>query len=212
MAGARWPVSISLGILLLATGAVSAQTPPSPAAPQLKPVTGFVSSFEIMRTVREAGFDPLVPPLREGSTYVLRATDFRGILMRVVLDARTGTIRDVTRIVPANAEDLGAAPPYEAPPGYADSPYGEPVGLAPPAPRVGPAAPPPTVAHPAAATHKTTPPLPRPRPAALAVQKSSSPGAVATSGQPKVERGKSASVGANPVTAAPKTTPLPFND
>jgi hypothetical protein len=34
---------------------------------------------------------------------VLRATDFRGIPTRVVLDARTGVIRDATRIVPAQS-------------------------------------------------------------------------------------------------------------
>ena len=39
---------------------------------------------------RLAGFDPLALPLREGTTYVIRATDFRGILMRVVVDARSG--------------------------------------------------------------------------------------------------------------------------
>jgi hypothetical protein len=98
-------------------------------------VTGFVPTFEIMRTVRSAGFDPMAPPLREGTTYVLRATDYRGILMRVVLDARTGAIRDVTRIVPAASGSLGVVlPPYGPPaypppaytsPAYA-SPYGEP--------------------------------------------------------------------------------------
>jgi hypothetical protein len=41
--------------------------------------------------------------MREGTSYVLRATDFRGIPMRVVLDARTGVIRDATRIVPADS-------------------------------------------------------------------------------------------------------------
>ena len=44
--------------------------------------------YEVTKLVRSAGFDPLAPPLREGSTYVLRATDFRGILMRVVVDAQ----------------------------------------------------------------------------------------------------------------------------
>ena len=63
-------------------------------------MTGFVSSYEITRIARSAGFDPLAPPLREGTIYVLRATDYRGILMRVVIDARTGAIRDANRIVP----------------------------------------------------------------------------------------------------------------
>jgi hypothetical protein len=73
--------------------------PAVPPPPKLE--TGFVSPYEIMRTVRSAGFHPVSRPLREGASYVLRATDFRGIPTRVVLDARTGVIRDATRIVPA---------------------------------------------------------------------------------------------------------------
>ena len=61
-----------------------------------------------MRTLRSAGFDPLAPPLREGTIYVARATDYRGILMRVVLDARTGAIRDANRIVPGPGNYAGA--------------------------------------------------------------------------------------------------------
>jgi hypothetical protein len=81
---------LSLVLPLLASASADAQTP----------VTGFVPPYEIVRTVRAAGFDPLAPPLREGTTYVLRAMDFRGILMRVVVDAHTGAIRDANRIVP----------------------------------------------------------------------------------------------------------------
>ena len=71
-----------------------------------------------MRTLRSAGFDPLAPPLREGATYVARATDYRGILMRVVLDARTGAIRDANRIIPGPGSSMqfGALPPYEEAP------------------------------------------------------------------------------------------------
>ena len=92
LAAGVFALSIALPITLpiLASAAAYAQTP----------VTGFVPPYEIVRTVRAAGFDPLAPPLREGTTYVLRATDFRGILMRVVVDARTGAIRDANRIVP----------------------------------------------------------------------------------------------------------------
>ena len=77
-----------------------AAAPPPAAPPVTQPVTGFVSSYEITRIARSAGFDPLAPPLREGTIYVLRATDYRGILMRVVIDAHTGAIRDANRIVP----------------------------------------------------------------------------------------------------------------
>jgi hypothetical protein len=169
-------VSFALSLVLLNAAVAAAQAPAS----QPKPATGFVSTFEVMRTVRAAGFDPLVPPLREGTTYVLRATDFRGILMRVVLDARTGAIRDVTRIVPAAPSALGMMPPpYGAPPGYASPPYGSPNQFDAPAAGMGPAqvgAPgqlsqPATVPAATTSTHAQSPPLPRPRPGELASQK-----------------------------------------
>ena len=80
--------------------AAPAPPPPSSSAPTTQPVTGFVSSYEIAKIARTAGFEPLAPPLREGTSYVLRATDLRGALMRVVIDARSGAIRDITHIVP----------------------------------------------------------------------------------------------------------------
>jgi hypothetical protein len=192
--------SASVAFLLLAA-AVHAQTlpahpspPPVQASPQPKPVTGFVSSYEILRTVRAAGFDPLSPPLREGTSYVLRATDFRGILMRVVLDARTGVIRDVTRIVPAMPGPYGMiALPYGPPP-YASLPYGPPPygspaehdaptsvmrpgeeALTPLSPRRSAL---PTATRPAGPVHLSLPPLPRPRPPALASQRSEKTGKV----------------------------------
>jgi hypothetical protein len=134
---------------------------------QPKSITGFVPTYEIMRTVRGAGFQPLEPPMREGRTYVLRATDYRGILMHVVLDARTGAIRDVTRIVgpygmmpPPDAPEPYGPPPYALPPGSA--PYGPPPyeeGGAIPHPGVAP-----TARYPAAAARSHAPPMPRPRP------------------------------------------------
>lgn len=81
----------------------AAAAPAQHPVPPPPPFIGFVSTYEIMRTVRSAGFHPMSRPLREGASYVLRATDFRGIPMRVVLDARTGVIRDATRIVPADS-------------------------------------------------------------------------------------------------------------
>ena len=175
-------VSVSVSFLLLAAAGGHAQAPP-PQVP--KPVTGFVPPFEIMRTVRSAGFDPLAPPLREGTTYVLRATDFRGILMRVVVDARTGAIRDVNRIVPGpgTSGQLGMVPPpYGAPYRYDSPPYGAPPEFDAPAPGLGglgpaeesaapPLSQPPavrTAMHPGASA---PPPLPRPRPPAFASRK-----------------------------------------
>ena len=195
--------SLSLAFLLMAAVTGHAQAPAAPPSPlpgqaaqQPRPVTGFVSGYEILRTVRAAGFDPLAPPLREGTTYVLRATDFRGILMRVVLDARTGVIRDVTRIVPAVPGPYGMmAPPYGPPMAepYGRSPYGSPaeyespgpdmglgedsVGAPPPRPPAKPSVTKPSVAmpsvtRPVSSGRPPLPPLPRPRPAAFASQKS----------------------------------------
>jgi hypothetical protein len=112
---------------------------PSPSPPT--PLRGFVPPYEILRTLRAAGFEPLAPPLREGTTYVVRALDFRGVPMRVVVDAHSGAIRDANRIVagpglygpympgpygPAYYGRL-AAPPYPAAddiePGYGRPPY-----------------------------------------------------------------------------------------
>jgi hypothetical protein len=147
---------------------VTAQVPaPPPAAsPVTQPVTGFVSSYEITRIARSAGFDPLAPPLREGTIYVLRATDYRGILMRVVIDAHTGAIRDANRIVPGpgrygqyyGAPSLYDPADLEAPtvvPSAAEMEPGRPM-----APRSA-----------SRSAMPDIPPLPRPRPAALASRK-----------------------------------------
>ncbi len=226
---AALPAALVASVAMMLVAGAAAQSPPLPpaAAPaQPKPVTGFVPTFEIMRTVRAAGFDPLAPPLREGTTYVLRATDYRGILMRVVLDARTGAIRDVTRIVPAASGSLGVvlppygSPRYDAP--YADPPYGAPIeyegappGLQRPEERAPPQLPPPIAAppvtHAKASTRKLSLPLPRPRPDGLA--SSQRPGASNNTekGSRPSEKGPAAGSGktekaignANPITAQP---------
>jgi hypothetical protein len=171
-------------VLLAAVAPGLAQAlPPQVAAPP-PPPPGFVPPYEITRTVRAAGFDPLAPPLREGTTYVLRANDFRGILMRVVVDARTGAIRDVNRIVssrdmndPGAYGQVGMMPPYGSPPD-AMPPYGIPPELDGPemTPSAQGALPRPPF-RPSAARGTTRvrgamiPPLPRPRPAELASRK-----------------------------------------
>lgn len=146
-----------------------AQSSPS-TAPQT-PLRGFVPPYEILRTVRAAGFEPLAPPLREGTTYVVRAFDFRGVAMRVVVDARSGAIRDANRIVagpglygpympgPYAPVYYGrlAAPPTYAPPDDIEPGYGRP-------PYVG------TSELSSGDRHSFGPnlvPLPRPRPASL---------------------------------------------
>jgi hypothetical protein len=184
---------------------------PPPASPQPKPVTGFVPPYEITRTVRAAGFDPLVRPLREGSTYVLRATDFRGILMRVVLDARTGAIRDVSRIVPADPDQIGmVSPPPGSLPRYG---YEPPTEYGAPAPRRAVPAALPAVP-PAASMRQSYPPLPHPRPAGLTAQKIETPADPPNppSDEPKIgvrNAGAKPSAPADPSKTPP---PAPFND
>jgi hypothetical protein len=146
-AGAFGTAAFSLSFLLLATAFGHAQSPPA-ASPPLPPapLPGFVPPYEITKIVRASGFDPLAPPRREGTTYVLRATDFRGILFRIVVDARSGAIRAANRIVPGSGPYGSAGimaagpypPPYGAPPPYgmiAPPPYGPP-GMA--GPEMGP--------------------------------------------------------------------------
>ena len=144
---------------LFAAAPGRAQVPAPP--PIAQPVTDFVSSYEITRIARSAGFDPLAPPLREGTIYVLRATDYRGILMRVVIDARTGAIRDANRIVPGPGR-YGQF--YGTPSLYDPVDLAEPVMVPSTVEMERPLAP-----H--GATRSALPeipPLPRPRPAALA--------------------------------------------
>jgi hypothetical protein len=171
----------------VASGHAQVSASPPPSSPlALPPTPGFVPPYEITRTVRKAGFDPLAPPLREGTTYVLRATDYRGILMRVVVDARTGAIRDVNRIVPGPGSygpygPYGPAPygrigmvPYDEPPDAALPPYGPPPefdGLAPAGSGLPQSSPHLSVVHPSRAGVTVLPPLPRPRPAELASRK-----------------------------------------
>jgi hypothetical protein len=172
--------AFALAFLLLGGAFGHAQLPP-PQLPPPPPGPGFVPPYEIMRTVRAAGFDPLAPPLREGTTYVLRANDFRGILMRVVVDARSGAIRDVNRIVPGPgyygrtfpvSSAYGAMPDDMTPPYSAQPDYG---GFEPPPnmPSMPPAFPSrtPTARPVSRAAVTVVPPLPRPRPAELASRK-----------------------------------------
>jgi hypothetical protein len=101
---------------VLCATASFAQSSPSASSPP-SPLRGFVPPYEILRTLRAAGFEPLGPPLREGTTYVVRAIDYRGVPMRVAVDARSGAIRDANRIV------AGLYGPYVPGP-YAPAYYG----------------------------------------------------------------------------------------
>jgi hypothetical protein len=145
----------ALCFLLLAAAPSHAQAPPLP-------FPGFITSHEVTRIARAAGFEPVAPPLREGTTYVLRAMDFRGILMRVVVDARSGAIRAVNRIVAGPGfygPPVGMAAPYGFPDGYG-------LGMAPGDEiEVPPTPPMPPFVGRTAVHPVVTPPLPRPRPA-----------------------------------------------
>ncbi|HMG77955.1 MAG TPA: hypothetical protein VK591_04675 [Xanthobacteraceae bacterium] len=159
---------VFVACLLVATPGRAQVTAPPPAPPVTQPVTGFVSSYEITRIARSAGFDPLAPPLREGTIYVLRATDYRGILMRVVIDAHTGAIRDANRIVPGPGrygQFYGAPALYD--PADLEAP-----AIVPSAAEMEPALGRPMGSHGATrSAMPEIPPLPRPRPAALASRK-----------------------------------------
>jgi hypothetical protein len=233
-------VALSLSLLLLAVAQAHAQAPPPPPTvppPSQAPPAeiGFVSPYEIMKTVRSAGFSPLAPPLREGTTYVLRAIDFRGILMRVVVDARTGAIRDANRIVPGPGRfgQMGSMVPPSDDPDFD-------------APAMGPTATMEQPLRPPGARSATSPtvsvPLPRPRPGALAVRKSTDDANAGSSARPrsdpKSEMNRGGSAGAQghaesgdkpgaqinseviptappPTPVAPKETPAvipPLND
>lgn len=177
--GRAFGVVLVACLLAAAPGYAQVSAPP----PATQPVTGFVSSYEITRIARSAGFDPLAPPLREGTIYVLRATDYRGILMRVVIDAHTGAIRDANRIVPGPGR-YGQF--YSAPSLYDPAELAEPVMV----PSTADMEPPlrPLVPH--GATRSALPdipPLPRPRPAALASRKPLDDGNPAAKARPIAE-------------------------
>ena len=122
---------IAFAFCVLSAVSSFAQSFPSPS-PSPTPLRGFVPPYEILRTLRAAGFQPLAPPLREGTNYVVRALDFRGVPVRVVADAHSGAIRDANRIV-AGPGLYGPympgpyAPAYYGPndiePGYGRPPY-----------------------------------------------------------------------------------------
>ena len=191
--------------------ALSALTTATAQSPQtLPPLPGFVGPYEISRIVRSAGFDPLAPPLREGGSYVVRAVDFRGTLMRVVVDGRSGAIRAVNRIVAASEayEPLEMPPPPYAPPppSYAEPPPEmAPPGMGPFEQSAAPSLPPPAPSMAALpAVHVVSsafPPLPRPRPAEFASRKAADEAKSAT--------GKASRAVSAPTASVPKKQPSP---
>jgi hypothetical protein len=84
--------------------------------------------YEILASVRSAGFHPLSRPVRRGPVYVLFAADRYLVDVRVTVDARTGRVMSATRLAgalsehpprgyerapvpPANVPNVGDAPP-----------------------------------------------------------------------------------------------------
>jgi hypothetical protein len=171
----------ALACLALSTVAGHAQVSATSAQFAPLPSVGFMPPYEIARTVRRSGFDPLAPPMREGSTYVVRATDFRGILMRIVVDARSGAIRDVSRIVPGPGSygaQAGMGPgmgpgmaPYGVPSEEMPQPYGQPAEYDVPPASLEEGELPGRGSHAVTRASVTVPPLPRPRPPELAARK-----------------------------------------
>jgi hypothetical protein len=210
----KWGVVRAAGLIAVFVFFAVAQG--AAQAPQtLPPLPGFVPPYEIARIVRSAGFDPLAPPLRQGATYVVRATDFRGILMRVVVDGRSGAIRAVNRIIAASeayGPDETPPPPYGASPAYVEPapPEFAPPGMPPIERSVAPALPsaasaiaPLSIARPAISNF---PPLPRPRPAELASRKAADESKAAV-GKPSL--GPAAPSAAAASKKQPAPTPLP---
>jgi hypothetical protein len=200
--------AVSSVVLLLLAAPGHAQSPPPPVS---QPFPGFVSPYEVMRMVHASGFDPLAPPLREGTTYVLRVTDFRGVLMRVVVDGRTGAFREVTRIVPGPGRygQFYGAPPYGGPAEY-DAAMAVPPDAAGESPLARSAA-----IHPAPASISSgagapgtalVPPLPRPRPAELA---SRSPVDAKPAASPQPVPGPNAETKAETTTNTPSSVSPP---
>jgi hypothetical protein len=193
--------ALCLGCLVSAALSSHAQSqsaaPESLAAPA--PLLGLVSPDEITRIVRAAGFTPLAPARRQGTTYELRATDYRDVLVRVLVDGRSGAIRAVNRIVPPRPEGVvGLMPPPDTGPTLYKPPASEPLPSSPPA---GPSPhdtvaatggipdvpkdaklvtppPPSTTLRSTYAAPDDAQPLPRPRPPDLTTQKARASGKV----------------------------------
>ena len=148
--------------------------------------------YDIATVVRSIGLEPAGPPVRVGMTIVQRATDLAGTPLRVIVDARSGTvlaihpvmIEPADRMPPSDGRPYvyGAPRPYPGPPAYR-GPYGTPYGPYAAAPRpyeyddedvmLPRAAPParPPVAPDRSAAVNPRPPLPKPRPSVPAETK-----------------------------------------
>ena len=123
-----------------------------------------VSPYEIAAIVRSANLQPISRPWRNGANFMVRATNARGEVVNVLVDAYRGRILRIAaaemaptaRLAP-DPRDTGMAPQYDA--------DGNPLPPR-PVPQAAPHAQRPAAEHNrTAAVTPAYPPLPRPRPA-----------------------------------------------
>jgi hypothetical protein len=162
---------------------------------------------EIVLVVRSAGLLPTSEPTLAGATYVVRAVDPYGTPMRVIIDARTGSILSVHRIAATEPPH----PPYGAL-GMRERPYNtaneDTNALVPP--RGIPMRPPPAPDRPLSGAPPVHPPLPKPR-AAMAPGESPKPPPAAVSEPPSMAARPGAPPAANQAAkqeSFPPVTPL----
>ena len=182
---------------LSAAAATSAQAqayvepPPGYGGPPQPMVHDGLPPNEALMIARSSGLRPLTQPARQGSNWVLLASDNMGGQLRVVINARTGRI---VHAAPAHDPRFAYGEPPSRPRGLV--PIAPPQHAAAPPPGYG-AAPPPdlnTPTPPLPRTARTTPPPQQTPPAAGGSQKSNLAGAPDVTGS---------------VPTRPARTPLP---
>lgn len=131
-----------------------------------RPAESVVPPAGITRIVRSSGLNPLGPPVRQRSIYVLRATNARGLQVSVIVDAHDGRMLAVGPVIPGPRG--GRVGTYGPPPsGYAAvTPQRQPGTPSREADDEAAYA-----LSPGARAPAMAPPLPRPRPANLAAEK-----------------------------------------
>jgi hypothetical protein len=101
-------------LLVTVTGFAQSPSPEPPAVGKPSTLTVLLPSNAINTIVRAAGYFPLTEPQKTGTMYVLRVLDHRDIQMRVVIDARSGAITAVNRVVFQGPDSIvGTVPPPE---------------------------------------------------------------------------------------------------
>lgn len=180
------------GLIALASSAHAGDVLVSQLAPRPDVIYAAPRHHDMATVVRSLGLEPTGAPVRAGVTLVQRATDLAGTPLRVIVDARSGTVLAIHpvmiepsyRMPPSYGRPYvyGAPPPYAGPPAYR-GPYGTPYGPYAAAPRpyeyddedvmLPRAAPParPAVAPDRSAAVNPRPPLPKPRPSVPAETK-----------------------------------------